>query len=143
LLNAWTSSNQYAFLAIVMHYVSNDGQLGACFLLPINKILYVHLQRSSSSIFTNLLGSIRVRTWQMLFGKHWNCTSLLEGYVYHSPMMYFANVFTDHRYRNGQRQQQQYADKIAQVTMPAARHLFLSTRCSHAMHASYNSSSSD
>jgi hypothetical protein len=28
-LDAWTSTNQYAFMAIVAHYVSNDGQLGA------------------------------------------------------------------------------------------------------------------
>lgn len=27
-LDAWTSSNQFAFLAIVAHYVSNDGNLG-------------------------------------------------------------------------------------------------------------------
>ena len=27
-LNAWTSSNCYAFLAIVAHYVRNDGQYG-------------------------------------------------------------------------------------------------------------------
>lgn len=27
-LDAWTSSNQYAFLAIVAHYINNDGQLG-------------------------------------------------------------------------------------------------------------------
>ncbi|KAI9448889.1 hypothetical protein F5148DRAFT_1153303 [Russula earlei] len=27
-LDAWTSSNQYPFLAIVAHYVTNDGQLG-------------------------------------------------------------------------------------------------------------------
>ena len=29
LLDAWTSSNQHAFLAIVMYYVTNDGQLGS------------------------------------------------------------------------------------------------------------------
>jgi hypothetical protein len=28
-LDAWTSSNQYAFLAIVAHYVTNSGELGA------------------------------------------------------------------------------------------------------------------
>jgi hypothetical protein len=27
-LDAWTSSNQHAFLAIVAHYVTNEGQLG-------------------------------------------------------------------------------------------------------------------
>ena len=27
-LDAWTSSNQYAFLAIVAHYITNDGVLG-------------------------------------------------------------------------------------------------------------------
>ena len=28
-LDCWTSSNQYAFLAIVMHYVNNNWELGA------------------------------------------------------------------------------------------------------------------
>ena len=28
LLDAWTSSNQYTFLAIVMHYVNKDWQSG-------------------------------------------------------------------------------------------------------------------
>jgi hypothetical protein len=27
-LDAWTSSNGYGFLAIVMHYINNDWQLG-------------------------------------------------------------------------------------------------------------------
>lgn len=27
-LDAWTSSNQYAFLAIVTHYITKDGNLG-------------------------------------------------------------------------------------------------------------------
>jgi hypothetical protein len=27
-LDAWTSSNGYAFLAIVVHYIGNDGKLG-------------------------------------------------------------------------------------------------------------------
>ena len=28
-LDAWTSSNQHVFLAIVAHYIMNEGQLGA------------------------------------------------------------------------------------------------------------------
>jgi hypothetical protein len=28
-LDAWTSSNGYAFLAIVIHYIGNDGKLGS------------------------------------------------------------------------------------------------------------------
>jgi hypothetical protein len=32
-LDAWTSSNQHAFLAIVAHYVTNDGQLGIIWFL--------------------------------------------------------------------------------------------------------------
>jgi hypothetical protein len=27
-LDGWTSSNQHGFLAIVMHYITNDWQLG-------------------------------------------------------------------------------------------------------------------
>ncbi|KAJ7893099.1 hypothetical protein B0H14DRAFT_2685188 [Mycena olivaceomarginata] len=30
-LDAWTSSNGYVFLAIVAHYINNDGKLGAYF----------------------------------------------------------------------------------------------------------------
>jgi hypothetical protein len=30
-LDAWTSSNQHVFLAIVAHYITNDGQLGTMF----------------------------------------------------------------------------------------------------------------
>jgi hypothetical protein len=39
--------------------------------------------------------------------------ALSGGYATYNPSMHFANVFTDHRYRNGQCQQQQYADDIA------------------------------
>ena len=31
-LDAWTSSNQFAFLAIVVHYVTNDWRHGRCWL---------------------------------------------------------------------------------------------------------------
>jgi hypothetical protein len=34
-LDAWTSSNGYAFLAIVAHYVTNDGKLGKYPTLPM------------------------------------------------------------------------------------------------------------
>ena len=44
--------------------------------------------------------------------------ALLEGYAPHNPMIRFVNAFTDHRYCNGQCQQQQHADGIARVTMP-------------------------
>ena len=33
-LDAWTSSNQHAFLAIVAHYIMNEGQLGVNIGLP-------------------------------------------------------------------------------------------------------------
>jgi hypothetical protein len=33
-LNAWTSPNRYAFIAIVAHYITNDGKLGKCLYLP-------------------------------------------------------------------------------------------------------------
>jgi len=32
-LDAWTSTNQYAFLAIVAHYTANDGVLGKLCLI--------------------------------------------------------------------------------------------------------------
>ncbi len=32
-LDAWTSCNGYAFLAIVMHYVNDDWELGECRVL--------------------------------------------------------------------------------------------------------------
>jgi hypothetical protein len=31
-LDAWTSSNQHAFMAIVAHYITNNGQLGLSFI---------------------------------------------------------------------------------------------------------------
>ncbi|KAG6893866.1 hypothetical protein C0992_008362, partial [Termitomyces sp. T32_za158] len=30
-LDAWTSNNQYAFLAVVAHYINNNGELGKCY----------------------------------------------------------------------------------------------------------------
>lgn len=44
-LDAWTSSNQIAFLAIVMTFVSNDDELGA------SSVLFVH--RNNSDICLN------------------------------------------------------------------------------------------
>jgi hypothetical protein len=38
-LDAWTLNNQYAFLAIVAHYVTNDGQLGSFFTLESEKTM--------------------------------------------------------------------------------------------------------
>jgi hypothetical protein len=38
-LNSWTLNNQYAFLAIVTHYVTNDGQLGSFFTLGSQKTM--------------------------------------------------------------------------------------------------------
>jgi len=35
-LDTWTSSNQHAFLAIVAHYITNDGQLGVW-----DKVLFI------------------------------------------------------------------------------------------------------
>jgi hypothetical protein len=32
-LDAWTSSNGFAFLAIVAHYVTNEGEIGMSFCL--------------------------------------------------------------------------------------------------------------
>ena len=34
-LDAWTSSNQFAFLAIVAHYISNEGQLSLYLHTPL------------------------------------------------------------------------------------------------------------
>jgi hypothetical protein len=30
-LDAWTSNNGYAFMAIIIHYIGNDGKLGTPF----------------------------------------------------------------------------------------------------------------
>jgi hypothetical protein len=54
-----------------------------------------------------------------------------------------ANMFTDHCYRNGQCQQQQYIDGIIGVAVPTTGRSIFSARCSHAMHASYNTFGSD
>ena len=111
-------------------------------LIHQQDIIY-SLQRNSLLIFMNSLGSIRVIIWQRPFGKHWNYMASLGGHVSHILSMYSANIFTDHCYCNGQCQQQQHNDDITWVTMPAARHIIFSIRCSHAMHASYNPFSSN
>ena len=40
-LDAWTSSNQHAFLAIVAHYMTNDGKLGMSIILSHNLVRYL------------------------------------------------------------------------------------------------------
>lgn len=64
-LDRWTSSNQYAFLAIIAHYVTNEGQLGHFHNLGLGS-LSNNLQRSFSLISENFL----VNTWEMLCGRH-------------------------------------------------------------------------
>ena len=74
-ITTWTSSNQFAFLAIVAHYVTNDGQLGLFFALKMTKsdyLLCLLLQKSFSSIFENSSDSIRERTWLKQFGQQWS-----------------------------------------------------------------------
>jgi hypothetical protein len=47
-LDAWTLNNQYAFLAIVTHYVTNDGQLGSFFTLESEKtMIYIFFRRGA------------------------------------------------------------------------------------------------
>jgi len=40
-LDAWTSSNNYAFLAIVAHYVNRDGNLGQHLNLLVGLHIYI------------------------------------------------------------------------------------------------------
>jgi hypothetical protein len=58
-LDAWTSNNQYAFLAIVAHYVTKDGQLSSLFTLESENMIYI------SSFTDRLLISFRE-----LIGQH-------------------------------------------------------------------------
>ena len=41
MLDTWTSSNQHAFLAIIAHYVTNDGELGLSFISSFNSTMYL------------------------------------------------------------------------------------------------------
>ena len=45
-LDAWTSSNNYAFLAIIAHYINKNGNLGMCmfFYLYNSKMLMLHVK---------------------------------------------------------------------------------------------------
>ena len=61
-LDAWTSSNGHAFLAIVMHWIDDDWNLGMLFLFYLIPI-YLLLQRNYLSTFVSWLGTIQVRIW--------------------------------------------------------------------------------
>lgn len=57
-LDAWTSSNNFAFMAIIAHYVTTEGVLGMHFVFVASLPLLTHLQRNYLSISANS----RVRT---------------------------------------------------------------------------------
>ena len=42
MLDTWTSSNQHAFLAIIAHYVTNNGELGLSIVSSLNLIKHLH-----------------------------------------------------------------------------------------------------
>jgi hypothetical protein len=55
-LDAWTSPNGYAFLAIVAHYVTNDGNLGEYFRLKISPAAAYTLLEELLIDFQELIG---------------------------------------------------------------------------------------
>jgi hypothetical protein len=57
-LDAWTSSNQHTFMAIVAHYVTNDGTLGT------SSILF------HSNQFNDLFTGELLIDFHELIGKH-------------------------------------------------------------------------
>jgi len=58
-LDAWTSSNQHGFLAIVMHYVTNDWKLGK----------FSSLSRRLVLIFLLFTEELLIDFWEMI-GEH-------------------------------------------------------------------------
>ena len=58
-LDAWTSSNQYAFLVIISHYMTNKGQLG---------MSTVHMLDCLTHLF-NALEELLI-DFQELIGEH-------------------------------------------------------------------------
>ena len=99
-LDAWTSSNYYAFLAIVAHYITNDGQ---CSELSISIYIYLaHLshQRSYLSISKSYQESIQARTWWQQSGQHWRNTASKTKFV-NSILIYFLISFTDQSLDHG------------------------------------------
>jgi hypothetical protein len=59
-LDAWTLNNQYTFLAIAAHYVTNDGQLGSFFTLESEKIM-IYIFSLAEELLIN---------FQELIGQH-------------------------------------------------------------------------
>ena len=55
-LDAWTSSNQHAFLVIVAHYITNDGQLGMYINLCVRIILQIGFIEELLIDFRELVG---------------------------------------------------------------------------------------
>ena len=70
-LDAWTSSNQYVFLAIVAHYVSNNGQLGEYFFSSWTIYSYLPFSEELLINFRELIGehsgeNMAEAVWQTL-----------------------------------------------------------------------------
>jgi hypothetical protein len=45
-LDAWTSSNQHAFLALVAHYITNDGNLGMSPSIDLLLVCLLYMQKN-------------------------------------------------------------------------------------------------
>jgi hypothetical protein len=90
-LNTWTSSNQHAFLAIVAHYVSNNGQLGSYFISFIESIpclLFTSCRRATNRFSQAHWGAFRReygRGCLADFETIWPCW---EGMFPVQPIMY-------------------------------------------------------
>lgn len=62
-LDAWTSPSRYAFIAIVAHYITNDGKLGKC--------LYASaLWRSICDLLTAASEELLIDFQELLIGEH-------------------------------------------------------------------------
>jgi len=80
-LDTWTSSNGYAFLAIVAHYITNDGELGKN--IPMLPLWHLKIfQRNSFWIYESSLENTLGRTWQRQFGIHLRHITSQQRYVF-------------------------------------------------------------
>jgi hypothetical protein len=95
-------------LAIVAHYVTNDGELGLLFASSLNSITHLHITTEELLIdFQDLIGE---HSGENMAEAVWATMELygLIGKVSSRPQFTSSpsDVFTDHCHCDGQRQQQ-------------------------------------
>jgi hypothetical protein len=76
-LDAWTSSNQFAFLAIVAHYVTNEGELGK-FVVPYRNLERCDTWKGGSTVIVVIETVLVVRSWEVWRAEHFEIIFVFE-----------------------------------------------------------------